>query len=375
MIAAWLPSVHAPPRPRRADAPFPFDGFPARMDTVTQMLFGATVAQAGFRRSLGRGALAAGAVLGLVPDLDVAVGWAAGPFAGWEHHRGLTHSLLFGPVVGPVFGYWFWRLHRRVRGAPPGGAGREGLRAWIWLSILALITHPVIDLFTSYGTQLLRPFTDTRFAINAMPIIDPLYSLVLVAALCLGLGKRANPRFAQDAAGAALLFICVYSCAGWAVNERVERVARAALDRPAEVTAYPLLFQPYYRRVVALTPEAAHVGYYSVLNPRPIRWRTYPAGNGDGITALRGTREGALFEWFAMDKTLWRSRPDGNGGTIVEATDLRYGMPGATDAGFWGIRAHLDAANAPVSGIEAFTNPREADGAALRRFWSDMTGL
>jgi inner membrane protein len=345
------------------------------MDTITQMLFGATVAQAGFRRSLGRGAMAAGAVLGLVPDLDVAVGWVAGPFANWEHHRGFTHSLLFGPLFGPLFGYWLWRLSRRGKGPPQGEAAREGLRAWIWLSILALLTHPLIDLFTSYGTQLLWPFTNVRFAINAMPIIDPLYSLVLVAALVVGARKRASPRFAQDAAASALLFIAVYSFGGWAINDRVERVARAEFAQPAEITAYPLLLQPYYRRVVAFTPDAAHVGYYSVLNPRPIRWQAYPVGNGDGIAAVRGTREGALFEWFSMDKTLWRSRPDGNGGTIVEATDLRYGMPGATDMGFWGIRAHLDAANALISDIETFANPREADGAALSRFWSEMTGL
>ena len=37
------------------------------MDTVTQMLFGATVAQAGFRRRLGRKAMVAGALIPLIP--------------------------------------------------------------------------------------------------------------------------------------------------------------------------------------------------------------------------------------------------------------------------------------------------------------------
>jgi len=82
------------------------------MDSVTQMLFGATIGQAGFRRRLGRKALVAGAVLGSIPDMDVVVGWFAGPFASWEHHRGLTHSLFFGPVIGPLIGWGIWRLHR-----------------------------------------------------------------------------------------------------------------------------------------------------------------------------------------------------------------------------------------------------------------------
>jgi inner membrane protein len=80
------------------------------MDSVTQALFGATVAQAGFRRELGRQALVAGAVLGTIPDLDVAVGWVADAFSSWQHHRGLTHSLFFGPVLGPLFGWAIWRL-------------------------------------------------------------------------------------------------------------------------------------------------------------------------------------------------------------------------------------------------------------------------
>jgi inner membrane protein len=78
------------------------------MDTITQMLFGATVAQVGFRRRLGRRAIAAGALVALVPDLDIAAGWIGGPFVNWVHHRGLTHSILFGPVAGILFGWLIW---------------------------------------------------------------------------------------------------------------------------------------------------------------------------------------------------------------------------------------------------------------------------
>jgi len=27
-----------------------------------------------------------------------------GPYANWLHHRGVTHSIFFGPVAGPLFG-------------------------------------------------------------------------------------------------------------------------------------------------------------------------------------------------------------------------------------------------------------------------------
>jgi inner membrane protein len=340
------------------------------MDTVTQMLFGATVAQAGFRAKLGPKALLAGAVLGLVPDLDVAVGWIGGPFASWQHHRGLTHSLPFGPLVGPVIGWGLWRWHRRSR--QPGALPPDALRAWQWLAMLVLFTHPLIDLFTSYGTQLLWPLTDTRFAINALPIIDPVYSAVLMLALVAG-SLRRRPRLAQDIAAAALLFIGLYSLGGWAFNAHIERVAREDFGRAADVSAYPLLFQPYYRRVVALTPEAAHVGYYSVLNPRTIAWQALPTAGGPEVDAVRTAPEGRLLQWFAMDKVLWTARPDGMG-TVIEGTDLRYGMPGSTNRGAWGIRARVGTDQRVADPVEMIVMPREVSHDTFSRFWSDMTG-
>lgn len=341
------------------------------MDTVTQMLFGAVVAQAGFRRRLGRRAMVAGALLAAVPDFDVVVGWVGGTFATWEHHRGLTHSLFFGPIVGPLSGWLLWRLDlwRRDRrwGEPPP----EARRAWIFLSILVLLTHPLIDLFTSYGTQLLWPFTTTRFAINALPIIDPVYTLVLVVCVLLGAFAKSRPRFAADVAALALLAIFAYSLAGWAINGRVEAIARADFARPATVTAYPLLFQPYYRRVVAMTPQAAHVGYYSVLNPRPIAWREFPMAEGPAVDAVKRTREAEIFDWFSMRNLLWLANTGEDGITTVEAYDMRYGMPG-TDLSFWGIRARVSGER--LSPVEPFTTQRDASGAAFARFWSDMTG-
>jgi len=348
----------------------------APMDSITQMLFGATVAQAGFRRKLGRRALVAGAIIASVPDLDAVAAWVGGRFAEWEHHRGLTHSLLFGPVVGPLIGWAIWRLEAWRSGL---ARDRERLNAWIWLAVLSLVTHPLIDLFTSYGTQLLWPLTTTRFAIDSMPIIEPIYSTALLIALVIGTRSAVRPSTAQNAAGIALLFILVYSFAGWAINEKVERVAAADLGKPATVSAYPLLFQPYYRRVVAVTPEAAHVGYYSVLNPKPIVWTSYPRETGEPIAAARRSREAALFEWFAMDKVLWRTMSDAGGRIMLVATDLRYGMIGATDAGQWGIRTTTSTANGgngdgDRTRLQPFSVPRDASGAAFRRYWSDITG-
>lgn len=348
------------------------------MDSLTHLLFGATLGQAGFRQKLGRRALVAGAVIASLPDFDVAAGWIGGHLAEWEHHRGFTHSFFFAPVAGPVLGWAIARAERWTIPSPAGAAagtatGDDRLRWWIWFSILGLLSNSVLDVLTAYGTQILWPLSTTRFAVNALAIIDPVYSL-LPLLIALLIGAFARPRVGRFAARAVFAWMALYAVFAWNLNEKVERIAAEDFGRPAVVTAYPLLFQPYYQRVLAMTPEAAHVGYYSLLNPKPIAWTAYAIDHGPAIEAVRRSREGAVFEWFAMDRVLWRATPDGRGGMQVEASDLRYGMPGPSDTGFWGFRTRVDGAGGFLDPPQPFTAPRDASAAAFRAFWSELTG-
>ena len=136
------------------------------MDTVTQAVFGAVVGQVGFQSKLGWRALAAGAALATVPDLDV-FGSLSDPFSEWVHHRGITHSVFFGPIAGPLFGIAIWKMYQwraeRTPGKLPAGlSSAQALSAWVWLSVLAFLTHPFLDVLTPYGTQLLAPSMPCR---------------------------------------------------------------------------------------------------------------------------------------------------------------------------------------------------------------------
>src|SRR5262245_32374418 len=137
------------------------------MDPPTHGLLGAAIGQAVFGRTLGRRALLWGAVGGMLPDVDVVM-TAAGPMGEWLYHRGLTHALWVPPVAGALLGTAMARRARRTEPERDAHAGQ-----WRWLFVLTLLSHPLLDFCTTYGTVLLAPFSYRRFAIDAIAIIDP----------------------------------------------------------------------------------------------------------------------------------------------------------------------------------------------------------
>ena len=304
------------------------------MDPLTQGLLGASFGQALCGRALGRRALVWGGLVGMTPDLDVAMN-ATGPMGEWLYHRGASHSLWFGPVVGPLVGWLLWRLHGR----------RDPLAAWIGLPVVALFTHPLLDVFTSYGTMLLAPFSDRRFAWDAVAIVDPAYSLVLVAALGLGLAWGPASGRARIVAAAGLALTTAYLGYGLVLNHRAEDLARRQLAAEgvtaAEVRAYPTLLQVYLRRVVVRRGDELRVGWLSLWRPAPLEWHRFADARHPLAAAARATEEGRILEWFAMGQTAAALVPSASG-TVVEIDDLRYGFPSRPQAGLWGIRVRFD---------------------------------
>jgi inner membrane protein len=336
------------------------------MDPLTHGLLGASIGQALCGRALGRRALVWGAVLGMAPDLDV-LARPLGPLAEWIWHRGPTHGLWVGPVVGPLLGYGLWRRK--------GGA----LRAWIGLAVVSLLSHPLLDLWTTYGTQLLAPFSNRRFALDAVAIVDPAYSLTLAAGLVVGLGAGLAGSRSRRAGWAALAISSLYLGLGLWVNGRAEAIARAQLAAKEvsvwDVTAYPTLLQLPFRRIVARSGDDVRVGWLSVMRPRPIEWESFKQAGGPLVEAARSSPEAQVFEWFAMGEATPRVERASDG-SVVEFDDLRYGLPGAPRDGFWGVRVRLDAAGRPLGPGERFDRELPAPvSKLLRTIWRETLGL
>jgi inner membrane protein len=327
------------------------------VEPITHGILGATLGQAFWGRSLGRRALAFGAFAEMLPDVDIVMNWS-GPMGEFLYHRGFTHSVWFGPAVGSLLGWVAWRRY---------GRRPETLAAWVSLFVVGILTHPLLDLCTSYGTQLLSPFSNRRFVVDAIAIVDPAYTLLLLAALAVGAWRGVASREARRAAVASLILSTAYLGYGYALNEGLEartletiarETPRTTAEHPKEtidVHAYPTLLQVFLRRVVVRRGDEIRVGWVSTWRADdPGRWQAFLAPADPRIEAARATREGRIFEWFAAGQTAGRVVDNG---TAVEIDDLRYGVPGRPRNGLWGIHVPLDSEGRPTGPVTRFNRP------------------
>lgn len=156
-----------------------YEAHPASMDPITQGAVGAIVAQTRCARTRYMQAAVIGAVGGMVPDLDVLIRSSEDPLLFLEYHRQFSHSLLFIPILGSLVGLLLFACFRHHWQITPG-------QSILWAT-LGCATHGLLDSCTSYGTQLLWPFSDYRVAWDIISIIDPLFTLPVIAAILLAI--------------------------------------------------------------------------------------------------------------------------------------------------------------------------------------------
>ena len=150
------------------------------MDLLTQGLLGAcTAATAADRKNI-RQVVLIGFIAGLAADLDILISSPQDPLLNLEFHRHFTHSLFFVPVAAALLALVLWPVYRK-QFAPS--------RLFLY-TLLGYLPSGFLDACTSYGTRMLWPLTDQRFSFNIISIIDPIFTLLLLAAVLLSLLYR-----------------------------------------------------------------------------------------------------------------------------------------------------------------------------------------
>lgn len=215
------------------------------MDSLTQIVLGAACGEVVAGKKIGNRAMLWGAIGGTIPDLDVFASLFTDQITSTSFHRGIMHSFLFAalaPWLLAKLTQWFYgnRVYQRTGykatamvlwlvfyiGAAAGinfipvlmGEGLSwyallptlSLGAWFaiklwkdywkrdlkmveatyltWVALFfwSIFTHPILDCFTSWGTQIFQPFDDLRVQWCTVSVVDPLatipFLMMLVAA-------------------------------------------------------------------------------------------------------------------------------------------------------------------------------------------------
>lgn len=327
------------------------------MDSLTQIALGSAVAVATLgRRTAAWKAALWGAVAGTLPDLDAFIDHGDAVL-NMVLHRGESHALFFLTLLSPLLAWLASRLH---------GEGALFKRWWLamWL---ALVTHPLLDAFTVYGTQLLLPFTNHPFGVGSVFIIDPAYTVPLIIGVVMALR---SPRTGLKANAIGLAVSSAYLVWSVLAQQHVTQLARESL-REQGIAAERLLVTPapfntVLWRVVAMGPEQYAEGYHSLLDDAPaFDWRRYDSGavlarqhgNIDGLRRIAAFSHG-FYSVHEHDGRLF-------------VTDLRMGQEPS-----YIFRFDLGSAAERANGARAAQHVGERGDvvAGLRRLWRRLWG-
>lgn len=254
------------------------------MDPVTHFMTGAVLARTGFNRKAAYATLAM-TLAAEAPDLDVLWGFK-GPIAAFEHHRGWTHTLLGVPFEAAIVTGVLWLGHRlleRRRSEKKQRARSSGLAPVRWpllylFSLIALLSHLLLDWTNNYGVRPFFPFNPRWYAGSFVFIIEPVILLLLLAALIapalFGLvssevGARRSPYRGRGWALAALAGVVAF----WGLR-MVERDKAIELTREAgitqeqilRITANPYPINPFRWQTLIETPLVYQTATVNILS-------------------------------------------------------------------------------------------------------------
>ena len=330
------------------------------MDPISQGAIGAVAPQVVLKREKLRVAALLGCLAGLAPDLDVFIQSSTDPLLFLEYHRQFTHALVFIPVGAAIVALALHGFARR----------RLRFRETYLACLLGYATHGLLDACTSYGTLLLWPFSDYRVAWNNVSVVDPSFTVPVLALAILATTLRR-----RGFALAGLAWALAYLGLGVVQNHRAEdagaRLAAMRGHEPQRLTAKAAFANLLVWKVVY-----EHDGRYYVDGVRT--GTTVSVCPGASVARLDLERD---LPWLDADsqqaRDVERFRWFSDGYVALDPSvpnrviDMRYSLvPNEIDP-LWGVELDPDA---PPDRHVRYVTDRAARVAQRGAFWRLLTG-
>jgi len=349
------------------------------------MVLGAACGEAVLGRKIGNKALIWGAFAGTIPDLDVLSNFFMGDLDALAFHRGPMHSLLFAcimpfPLAWLVLKFYGSGIYNRKEYRTVGFItstlffilmagilsfllifliGSKGYflpvllaiglyflikelykeyltkdqehpqvsyKEWAWLFFYAIVTHPILDAFTTFGTRLFWPFSDVRVSLSNISIVDPIYTIPFLATvIACGFYSRTDRR-RQITNWVGIGVSCFYMMATMSTRKHVDKVMESSLSKqgivPDKMISTPTIFNNILWFSIAQKDSNYYCGYYSLFDKeRKIDSIRVLPQNQYLVKEFMDQKELKILTWFS--EQYYNLMDLGNG--RLQYNDLRYG--------------------------------------------------
>ena len=278
------------------------------MDIVTHGITGVLVSRAlpgGDKGPM----MMAGLMGALAPDLDV-IARLWDPMAAITVHRTATHSFLGGAVIAVVVAGLVWGLRQ------------ESFLRLFGFAYLGLLSHIGLDLLTSFGTAILWPLTNRRFALALFYVIDPIFSMLAVGFLMATFRlKEKKVSLAKIGLLGILLYVLVAAAYQRIAFSRWQVLLNSQGISPMRSSIIPLFPGPMRWLGVAETAEAFYQQPFWLYGSASEPPRHFPKANENPAYAEQ-VREVKLFLNFA--RFPWRHVWTEGAFRIVEYRELAF---------------------------------------------------
>jgi len=275
------------------------------LDSLSQIVLGAAVGELMLGKKIGNKAQLLGAIAGTVPDLDVFLN-----FLGHTEleklaiHRGYSHALFTHLLLALPFAWATYRLFKR----------KISYGKWYMFWLLGFVTHVLLDSFTTYGTQLLLPFTNYLVGFNNIAVVDVFWTFPFMALLmvCLFI-KRDRPKrmkFAIASMTYAVGYMIFTFVNKYNVHTKMAESLKEHHIQYDELSTSPNFFHNFLWSGTALTRDSIYFTEYSILQKEnEIEWVVMPR-HEDLLEAHADQKDIEVVKWFSQGKYLAEQEAD-----------------------------------------------------------------
>jgi membrane-bound metal-dependent hydrolase YbcI (DUF457 family) len=284
------------------------------MDNLTHTLVGVGMANAFYRRKIGKEAVPILAISSNLPDIDAIVMLSGDPRA-VLFRRTFGHSLLILPVWIILLSLVFRRFYPRLP------LGRS-----VALCSLGAGVHLLFDLINSFGVVLFWPISGFRPELATVFILDLALTglLALPLLLCIPRSRRSS---LEGLSRASVLAVTVYllacSAGRWSAGRILGREAVSLNPPPTFSYVFPEPLGPQRWKGVLRSGDQYHLYLIHPLSGRSEAAGEVSTEDGDAAAkAVQATPAGRRLDGF-LKAPVWRV--SGEGATRrVTAYDLRF---------------------------------------------------